>query len=662
MQKNYLTNTPIDQALVSYEQALRSAGCCLMSEQQVPVKDALGLTVSRPVYAARNVPHFLASAMDGIAVRACATFGATETTPVILTEGQFTVVDTGDPISADYDAVVMSEDIVWHANHIEARLYQAAVPWQHIRQIGEDFCGGDMILTGGTTITPAAIGLLLAGGVQKISVYRRLIAAIIPTGDEIVPAETELRPGDIPESNSYMVAAALKNTGIDAASLPIVPDDPDIIRQVLADAIDKYDLVFLLAGSSAGRDDHSSDVISSLGSVIVHGLAIKPGKPAILAECKGKPVIGMPGYPVSALIVLDYVVFPVLGRLTALKLPYREKQKVRLSRRLVSSLKYQEYVRVRLSLNDGRWHAVPLERGAGMLSSIFRADAILTVSQNCDGFDAGSEVEVELLRDRNILQNTLSLVGSHDPLLDELSDIYQRLTGSRLTSTHVGSLGGLMALKRNETVMTAAHLLDPESGIYNQCELTRIFPDNSVVLIEGYRRVQGLMVQKGNPHKIKSINDLTGVKKGFQSADKIRYVNRQSGSGTRVLLDYLLKANNICVHDVSGYEREETTHSAVAAQISEGSADVGLGILSAARIFGLDFIPLAEECYDFAVRSENLKDKSVQYLIALLKSEELLSRLEGMGGYRWIDPGRQISDFSDHKASIICSETEHHEG
>lgn len=656
MRNDYLTNTPLDQALAMYKKALRSAGCNLKPEQIISVRDSLGHTVSKPVYAARNVPHFLASAMDGIAVNSKLTFGATETTPVTLLPGQYSVVDTGDPISLEFDAVIMSEDIVWQENQKAAKLYQAAIPWQHIRQIGEDFCAGDMILTSDSEITPAAIGLMLSGGVHEITVYRKLRAAIIPTGDEIVPAEASLRPGDIPESNSYMLAAALKNVKIDAVSLPIVSDDPAKIRQELSDAVDKFDLVFLLAGSSAGRDDHSCDVISRLGKVIVHGLAIKPGKPAILAECRGKPVIGMPGYPVSALIVLDYVVLPVLDNLASLHLPVREKIIARLSRRIVSSLKYQEYIRVRLSFNEGKWHAVPLERGAGMLSSIFRADAILTVSQNREGIEAGSEIEAELLRDKHLLQKTMSLSGSHDPLLDELSDIYQRMTGCRLTSTHVGSLGGLMALKRKETAMAAAHLLDPESGIYNHHEIARIFPDKSVVLIEGYRRIQGLMVKKGNPLGIKSIQDLVMTKEGNLRGEKTRYVNRQSGSGTRVLFDYLLRKNNISADIINGYTREETTHSAVAAQIAEGSADAGLGILSAAQVFGLDFIPLAEECYDFAVRSDNLEDESVQILMQLLSGNELLQRLERMGGYRWITPGTLLNDYTKHKATMISDQ------
>lgn len=653
MQTEYLTNTPLDLALIRYEEALKDAGCNLKPVKSIDVRDSLGYKVSKPVYAARNVPHFLASAMDGIAVKAGLTFGATETTPITISSGQFIIVDTGDPIPMEYDAVIMSEDIVWQNEQEVAMLYQAAVPWQHIRQIGEDFCAGEMLLTGNITITPAAIGLMLAGGVKEITVYRRLKAAIIPTGDEIVSADSLLRPGEIPESNSYMLAAALKNVGIDAVSLPIVPDIPVEIEKSLVNAVDSFDLVFLLAGSSAGRDDYSSDVIASQGRVIVHGLAIKPGKPAILAECHGKPVIGMPGYPVSALVVLEYAVFPVLKNIANLQLPVREKLKARLSRRLVSSLKYQEYVRVRLNLIDGQYHAVPLERGAGMLSSIFRADAILTVSQNCEGLPAGSEIEVELLRDKLMLQNTLSLTGSHDPLLDELSELYQCQTGLRLTSTHVGSLGGLLSLKRKETIMAATHLLDPTSGIYNKSEIKRIFPDDSVVLIEGFRRIQGLMVQKGNPKGIMSIADLTKDSVKGEYLSDVRYVNRQSGSGTRVLLDYLLIQNNISADCINGYAREETTHSAVAAQIAEGSADAGLGILSAARVFNLDFIPLAEECYDFAIRAENLSDDPVQTLITLLSCENLLERLKSMGGYRWISPGRILDDAEDHKAAMI---------
>jgi len=638
----YLTNTPIERALALYRQKILEADVSLPVET-IDVTKANGRFSAHAVYALRSVPHYLASAMDGIAVSASATFGATETTPVILQASDFTVVDTGDALPDGYDSVIMIEDVVWQGEN--AQLIQAASPWQHVRQIGEDFCAGDMLLPGASRITPAVVGVLLAGGISRIDVLRSPVIHIIPTGDEIVPPSAELKAGEIPEFNSSVFASCLLQFGAVVEIQPIVPDEPALLEAALTHALTAADWVMILAGSSAGRGDFTTAVIREKGEVIVHGLAIRPGKPAILGICGSKPVLGIPGYPVSGLVVLEEILYPLLREFARLEIPVRREVEGVLSRTVLSSLKYREYIRVRLNYAGGRLTAIPMERGAGLLNSFARADGIITIEQNSEGIEAGHNVTVRLLRDMEDIRQTLCVIGSHDPLLDELSDLFHIKTAGvcrgnndvsemHLLSAHVGSMGGLMAIRRSEAQLAGIHLLDPASGTYNRPFLTRYFPDESVVLIEGVRRMQGLLTAKGNPLGIQGLCDL--------ARPGIRYVNRQNGSGTRILFDYQLEQLQTAASAIHGYTREEMTHSGVAAQVAAGTADAGLAIMSAARLFDLDFIPVAEECYDFTIRKDILNTPLVQCFLSLLKSSEFQSRLEKMGGYRFVNPGELI--------------------
>ena len=660
----YLTNTPLDEALELYRGRLFRAGISLPSEN-LEVREAVGRLSAAAVYARRSVPHYLAGAMDGIAVRASDTFGATATTPVTLPSGHFTTVDTGDALPEGCDAVIMIEDVVWRGE--DAELIESAKPWQHVRQIGEDFCAGDMLLPGGSRITPAAAGILIAGGISRIDAVRRPVVHIIPTGDEIVPPSGDIRPGEIPEFNSAVFSGCLSRYGAVTVTQPIVPDEPALLEEALEKSLGEADWILILAGSSAGRGDFTSSIIAKKGEVIVHGLAIRPGKPAVLGLCGSKPVIGLPGYPVSGLIVMEEILYPLLREFAGLDIAQRPEVPAVLSRRVVSSLKYREYIRVRLNETGGKLTAIPMERGAGLLNSFARADGMFIVPQNSEGAEAGETVRVSLLRPLEEIRRTLCVIGSHDPLLDELSDLFHsRLgfpqdsgapagspwlpvfsepsgtppPGMHLLSAHVGSMGGIMAVKRGEAHAAGVHLLDSASGGYNLPFLPRYFPDGSVVLVEGVRRMQGLLTAPGNPLGIEGLGSLT--------RPEIRYVNRQGGSGTRLLLDYQLEKLGIAPDRVQGYAREEMTHTGVAAQIAGGTADAGLAILSAARLFGLGFLPVAEECYDFVIRKDMLDDPLIRRFLALLKSGEFRRRLENMGGYRLVSPGEIISERNAH--------------
>ena len=632
----YLTNIPLAKAREDYLNLLRSHGFGPGTEV-VPTWDACGRVTAHAVYAHICAPHYAASAMDGVAVSAKDTFGATETTPITLNPDQFTVLDTGDPIPENCDAVIMVEDIVKNDSGT-ITIHAAAAPWQHIRQIGEDICAGEMILPSHMVISPSAIGAMIAGGVLEVEVIRKPLVGIIPTGDEIIPPCTDPKPGDILEFNGSIFSAMVRQWGAEAQVYPIVPDKYDQIKAMVEKAASECDLVILNAGSSAGREDFSARVIREVGEVLYHGIAMKPGKPAILG-CRGEtPILGVPGYPVSGIIVIEQLLKPLIDH--CLKVPAQQNQyaKAILTRPVVSGLKYEEFVRVRMGYVGDRLMASPLSRGSGVVSSFMKADGILEVPQGLEGFEAGAEVNVRLLCSAEKLRNTVVVIGSHDPLLDELGDMLHVADGDvYMSSSHVGSMGGIMAVRRGEAHVAGCHLLDTATGDYNLAFIRKYFPKGGVKLIRCVGRQQGLMVAKGNPLNIQRFSDI--AKEG------VRYVNRQKGSGTRILADYLCKKEKLDVDAIYGYDREELTHTSVAVQIASASADAGMGIYSAAKLYDLDFIPICIEEYDLIVPDHAWQTPQVQQMIATLKSEEFKNKILSLGGYTVENPG-QIIDIN----------------
>ena len=627
---SYLTNVPLDKAREDYIALLRESGFAPQAER-VPVQDACGRITAGAVYASVCAPHYAACAMDGIALAARDSFGATDTTPVTLGAGSFTVVDTGDPLPDGCDAVIMVEELV-HDPDGSVTIHAPAAPWKNVRQIGEDICTGEMILPSYTRITPAAVGALIAGGVMSVEVFKRPRVAIIPTGDEIVPPCVDPKPGDIMEFNSSIFSAMLREWGAQPVVLPIVPDDHEKIKSAVSRAVEECDMVLLNAGSSAGREDYSASVIAELGRVLYHGIAIKPGKPAILGVCGAKPVLGVPGYPVSGIIVLEELLKPLVDILTGSSADEKRYVNAILTRPVVSGLKYREYVRVRMGCVGGRLMASPLARGSGVVSSFMKADGIMEIPQEAEGFERGQTVSVRLLTDERRLKNSIVVMGSHDPLIDELADMLHRADrGMSLSSTHVGSMGGIMAIKRGEAHLAGCHLLDTQSGKYNLSFMRKYFPEGGAYLVSCVGRLQGLMLAKGNPLRIARFSDI--------ARSGIRYVNRQKGSGTRVLADYLCAESGISPDSIYGYDREELTHTSVAAQIAAGSADAGMGIYSAAKLYGLDFLPVCTEEYDLIVSKAAWDTEPMQRLLGVLKSAEFADRLSEMGGYTLSEPG-----------------------
>ena len=662
----YLSNVPVEEALSKYLTALE--GSLNPKYEEIPVEESLDRVTRQAIYARCCSPLFNAAAMDGIAVKAAATTGARESRPVILTEGKdYIPVDTGDPIRSPYDAVIMAEDLIETEDNPaggindggkkSVKILESAAAWQHIRPIGEDIVTGEMILPGRHLIRPIDIGVLLSAGITRIEVYAKPKVAIFPTGTEIIEAGIYAagnvpKAGEIIESNSRMFEALVNHAGGTGHRFTVIPDNYELLKEAVKKAAEEYDMVIVNAGSSAGSEDFTVHVLRELGEVIVHGVAMKPGKPVILAKVNNKPVLGTPGYPVSAYLSYETFAAPVLSRLTGRRGDSAQKAEAIISRRLVSSLKHREYVRIKAGRVAGALVASPLARGAGAAMSLVRADGFCVIDQNSEGIEAGESAQIELYRSLEEIDRTLVSVGSHDLILDIIADMMADTTNRAigassgetafLASTHVGSMAGLMALKRGECHIAPIHLLDEETGVYNISWLKNTFPDGSISLIKGVGRIQGLIIPKGNPRGIKSVADLGRCQGSNMKGSQILYINRQKGAGTRLFLDYQLKKAGIDPCSIEGYSREAATHMAVAAAVQSGSADAGMGIASAASAMDLGFIPLGEEEYDFAVLRDFLELPEMGIFLSVLKSPAFHEKLAGLGGYTWDKAGEII--------------------
>ncbi|WP_093369161.1 molybdopterin biosynthesis protein [Tindallia magadiensis] len=630
----YLTNTPLQQAMEEYLHLI-SQSFVGVSDETIMVQEALGRKTASPVFAKVSAPHYNAAAMDGIAVDASITNGASETNPIQLKiDRDYTVVNTGAPLTMERNAVIMVEDIV-ELDHETVEIRGAASPWQHVRPVGEDMVKGELILSENHMIRPQDIAALLTGGIGWVKVKRKIAVGVIPTGSEITELIDPLPEGKIIESNSKMFQALLSSYEAMGITYPIVKDEPEKIRLAIEKAVDENDLVVVNAGSSAGTKDYTVDVLREIGNVFTHGVAIKPGKPAILAEVKGKPVVGIPGYPVSAYVVFEQMVKPLVYELQNQKPIQVEKLKATLARRIISSLKHEEFVRVKVGKVDERWIATPLNRGAGVTMSLVRADGILRIPQSTEGYDKGDNVEIELSRSKEDLSNTIVSVGSHDLVMDLLANELQKKNDNlALSSAHVGSMGGIIAMKQKECHLAPIHLLDEISGEYNIDYVRKYFANEQMSMIKLVKRSQGLMVQKGNPKEITSLEDL--------NRKDISMINRQKGAGTRILLDYMLKTKKMDPNLLQGYQREMTTHMAVAVAIKNNTADCGLGVESAAKAMELDFIPIAWEEYDLLTPKYMLETKEVKKLLEVVRSDSFVKQIMSLGGYDCSQIGKTI--------------------
>lgn len=670
----YLHDIPLAQAHQRLQQALEAADFWRVLRTETIALDvgALGRVLAQPIWAATSSPHYHSAAMDGFAVRAENTSAAQLSSPLVMTVHKNAespevagaqYVDTGDALPAWANAVIPIENVESLDDRGDAtsdirtpaavRIRAAVVPWSHVRPLGEDIVATQFVLPAGRVLRPVDLGAIAAAGHDHVIVASKPRVAIIPTGTELVPIGSKLKPGKILEYNSLVMAAQIEAMGGSATRLPIVADDRNLILHTLEAAAVNHDLILLNAGSSAGAEDFSAELIGQLGKLLVHGVAVRPGHPVILGMInlrpradaasaeKGAgehtdvqsdprstrvscPVIGVPGFPVSAALTLEIFVEPLLAKWLGRWPVSLETQTAELTRKITSPPGDEEYVRVSLGKVGGRLLAAPLSRGAGVITSLVHADGLVVVPPGIQGVEAGEQVPVRMLRGSADIDRTIFCIGSHDLALDLLAQ-FLAASGLRLVSANVGSQAGLIALARGQGHMAGSHLLNPETGEYNISYIRQYLPGMAVKVVALARREQGLIVPRGNPLRLASLQDLI--------RNDVAFVNRQRGSGTRVLLDYQLQRLGISAASIHGYNVEEYTHLGVAAAVASGRADCGLAIAAAAQALDLGFVPLFKERYDLIFPREHAHAESMKPLFELLSRHDFQEAVSSRRGY-----------------------------
>jgi putative molybdopterin biosynthesis protein len=602
-----------------------------LKTETISVPDAVGRVLGEPVTAVISSPNFHLSAMDGIAVTAAQTFGASETRPkeLVMDTDAF-YINTGHTMPENTDAVIMIE----HVNEIgqgRVEIEAPAFPWQNVRKVGEDIVATELLFPHNHVITPYCVGALLSGGVFKVPVRKKPNIMVIPTGSELVDWRNtsleNLNPGQVLETNSFVLGKLIESCGGTFVRHEMLTDNPEIIKQAILDAVNTdVDMILTVGGSSAGSGDFTRNVIDDLGRVLVHGVTIMPGKPLIIGEIKDKPIFGIPGYPVSAIIAFEQFVGPLLSLMLGQPEKQRPTVPVEPTKKIASKLGVEEFIRVKLGAVGNRIVATPLPRAAGCITTLTEADGIIRVPNNIEGLPPHEPVRAELLRPLSSIENTVVVVGSHDNTLDILADQirfgHKNLT---LSSSHVGSMGGLMAIKKGVCHLAGSHLLDTQDGIYNISYVNKYLADIELKLVNLVLRDQGLIIAPGNPKAINGIEDL--------GRKDITFINRQAGSGTRILLDFRLAELGIDPSSVNGYENEEFTHMSVAVAVLSGSVDVALGIYAAAKALNLDFLPVVTEQYDLIIPEIFYESENIRILLDTINSPEFKKRVESLGGY-----------------------------
>ncbi|ADN49754.1 molybdopterin biosynthesis protein [Vulcanisaeta distributa] len=617
-----------------------------LGTEVVRIEESYGRVLARDVYSRIDVPPFDRATMDGFAVRAEDTFGADELNPVKLrvignietgaeelpqvNSGEAVEIATGAPMPPGANAVVMVEYTKRSGD--ELVIYRSVTPGENVMSAGSDVMMGELILRKCTVIREREVGLLAAVGIDRVEVFRRPRVAIISTGNELVSPGRELGRGKIYDINTYTIAHAVRSMGAEPIIMGIVRDDINEMRDAVNKALSIGDLVLLSGGTSAGLADLTYKVLDEIGppGIIIHGLKVKPGKPTVVAVSRdNKLVIGLPGYPSSALMIFNIIVKPILAKMLCTGID-EIRIKARLAIRADGAKGRRALYPVSLVDTGHGVVAYPLPAESGAISTLAFADGYIAIPETVEYLDSGDEVEVTLFTHQYMPAN-LYIIGSHDLGLDVLIPMLPGFVRARVIN--VGSMGGLYAVKRGEADVAGLHLVDEETGQYNVPYMVK-YNVNNAVLIRGYFREQGLIVPRGNPKNIRGIEDLL--------RGDVRIVNRNKGAGTRFLLDIKLKeiANKMgvkfeeLVRRINGYYYEVKTHTAVAAAVAQGKADAGVGIRAAAAMYGLDFIPLGWESYDFAIPIDRLEKDSVKAFLNMLRSSEFKNALSKLPGYR----------------------------
>jgi len=634
-QTQFLTVITRDEATERFRRHLKLEP---LGHETVPLADALNRVLSDDVIAEVDVPGFDRSNVDGFAVQASDTFGAGEEelrraalNTEVLTPGMVpgemvsarraTVIATGAMLPRGADAVVMVEhtEVVVDPDGTRAvEIGRAVTAGENVSYAGTDIARGETVLRAGQVLTSREIGVLAAIGIARIRVCRRPRVAILSTGDEIVPPGSPLPLGAIYDSNAAIIGAAVAELGGEPVQLGVVRDDEQALAAALTAALE-HDMVLLSGGTSKGAGDLSYRVASRLGDpgIVAHGVALKPGKPICLAVSHGKPVVILPGFPTSAIFTFHEFVAPVIRAFAGLPPERRRSVTATLPMRINSERGRTEYLLVGLVQSDDRLNAYPMGKGSGSVTTFSAADGFITIDQHTEILDSGAEVQVQLLA-QGVEPADLVIIGSHCVGLDAIVGHLIR-EGMRPKVLYVGSMGGAKAAQRGECDIASMHLMDPATGRYNRHLLS-----GALTLIPGYRRMQGIVFRAGDV-RFAGRSAENAMEAAFADPDCVM-VNRNAGSGTRVLIDKLLGTRR-----PPGYGVQTKSHNAVAAAVHQGRADWGMAIDTVARQYGLGFIALQEEHYDFIVPKARLERPAVKVFRALLADRTVQEELSHLG-------------------------------
>jgi putative molybdopterin biosynthesis protein len=633
-QEQFLEVISAGEARVRFEQHLDLAP---LSAEAVSLADARTRVLAHDVVAAFDAPPFDRANVDGFALRAADTVGASDGNPKIFTlnseviacghapmltvgPGTCTTIATGGVIPRGADAVVMIEQTeLIESNPSRIELRRAAAPGQLISYAGSDIARGETLLRRGARIGSREIGMLAASGLARIEVVRRPKVAVLSTGDELVEPGNPLKPAAVYDSNSATIAAAVSEAGGEPITFGVLPDDAAILEKTVREALAVSDMVVLSGGTSKGAGDLSHRVVSRLGKpgILVHGVALKPGKPLCLAVVGDKPVVVLPGFPTSAIFTFHAFVAPVIRARAGLPPEATQTVSARVPVRVASELGRKEFVLVSLVKGDQGMIAFPTGKGSGAVTSFSQADGFLEIDALASSLDAGSDVQVTLI-DNTIRAPDLVIMGSHDVALDV---VVGALVDHGLTARilAVGSLGGVAAANRGECDIAPVHLIDPASGQYNKHLATQ-----GLSLVPGWRRMQGLVFRPGDARfEGRSASEALKIIVADPSA---LMINRNAGAGTRVLTDKLLGGAR-----PAGYANQPKSHNAVAAAIAQGRADWGLAIEPVAKLYGLGFLPVSPEHYDFLVVDNRREHPGVRVFLAALRDDRVRARIRALG-------------------------------
>ncbi|BAU91743.1 molybdopterin biosynthesis-like protein [Methylorubrum populi] len=632
-QEQFLTVMSREEALDAFCAAIPHTA---LPAETLPLAESLGRVLARDVASPIDVPPFDRALVDGFALRAADTEGANTARPRRLTlnreilacgvaptrtvaAGTATPIATGGVVPRGADAVVMVEQTEFLEDALAVDVTAPVRPGQFVGYAGADMAFGETVLRKGTVVTAREIGMLAACGLDEIAVVRRPRVAVLSTGDELVAPGKDLRPGAIYDSNGAIVAASVAENGGEPVPLGIVRDDEAALEGALRDALARGDLVVLSGGTSKGAGDVSHRVLSRLGSpgILVHGVALKPGKPLCLAVAEGKAVVVLPGFPTSAMFTFHEFVVPLVRALAGLPPREEEAVRARLPQRLTSELGRTEFVMASLAQGADGAVALPLPKGSGSVTAFSQADGFFAVPAARSGMEAGEMVSVVRLG-AGVRPPDLTVIGSHCVGLDRVVGLLAE-QGFRARTVWVGSAGGLAALRRGECDLAAMHLLDPETGRYNAP-----FLEPGMALAPGWRRLQGV-VFRGGDARFEGRSAAEAVSAALADPDAVM-VNRNAGSGTRLLVDGLIGATR-----PAGFWNQPRSHNAVAAAVAQGRADWGVAISSVAEAYGLGFLPLAQEHYDFAYREAEREKPALAAFLALLGTREADAALTELG-------------------------------